>query len=890
MRAHPAIRQPIQGLVLALATALAPTQAATNLLANGGFETGDFTSWSGSAVSALNGVFCPAHPVAGDVAEGGCAAYFGAIGADATLQQTLTTLVGGQYLVRFAFQADGSQTSDFSALWAGQTLYSVVNPPAPASPGYTYFTFAVTATSVASTLSFNARNDLGFLYLDDVSVTAVPEPAAGVLLGLGLASLAGHSLRRRRALQGLASGVMVAGAVLLAPSAQARITKIAVTSTQSPTFGGYAWPGVGQYERLAGKAYGELDPSDPKNAVIVDLALAPRNAAGKVEYAFDFYLLKPIDLSKGNHKMLYEPPNRGGKTIAALNRGVGGNDPGSVTDPVLLANAFLMPQGYTMSFSGWDFAAGTNTANFNATITLPVARNGDGSSITGPGYEYIVSPGASYTLNYAAATLDQSAATLTHRVRLDDAPVVVPASGWAYNASGTAISLTSGSFIANDIYEFKYTAKDPTVNAVGLAAVRDWNAFLRYETVDDFGNANPMAGDITRIYTEISSQPGRLLNDFRYLGFNQAENGKIVLDGLMQWIAAGDGINLNYRWSQPGRTERNRQDHLYLEGRFPFANVVSTDPITGKTDGRLVKCQATNTCPLSVEIFSANEYWVKAASLMTTNPAGTADLPDSPFSRIYFMSSMQHGTGNAASKGSCQQFQNPLDSSPVQRALFTALDLWVTQGVLPPASRVPTLADGTFAPPLPQSGMGFPNIPGVTYTGLKTTRYLFDYGTGYYTTGIPTVYPPLVSAPYQDNPLNGPIYPSYVPRTDVDGNDIAGIRLQSVAVPLATYTGWALRSGAQANDGCESAGQFIPFAATQAARLATGDPRLSAVERYDSYGNYSLLVNKAVKRMIADRTLLPADAAAVVNDALTLGKTVLPLRNTTTNPTQATLP
>ena len=177
MRAHPAIRHLIHGSLLVLATAAAPAHAAGNLVANGGFETGDFSNWSGSAVSALNGVFCPAPALPGDVAEGACAAYFGAIGADATLQQSLTTVVGGQYLVRFAFQADGSKPSDFTALWGGQTLYSVVNPPAPATPGYTYFSFAVTAASSTSTLSFNVRNDPGYLYLDDVSVTAVPEPA-----------------------------------------------------------------------------------------------------------------------------------------------------------------------------------------------------------------------------------------------------------------------------------------------------------------------------------------------------------------------------------------------------------------------------------------------------------------------------------------------------------------------------------------------------------------------------------------------------------------------------------------------------------------------------------------------------------------------------------------
>ncbi len=668
------------------------------------------------------------------------------------------------------------------------------------------------------------------------------------------------SMTRRPALPALAAALM------LATPAQAHVTKIVITGRQSPAFGGYAWPGVGQYERISGKAYGELDPTDPKNAVIADIALAPRNAKGLVEYAFDFYILKPIDLNKGNHKMVYEPPNRGGKTIGTLNRGVGGNDPGAITDAVLLKNAFLMPQGYSLSFSGWDAAAGHDTANFNTTITLPVAKNPDGSAITGPSYEYIVTGGTSYALAYPAATLDPATAILTHRVHLDEPPQVVPATGWAYNAAGTAIHLLPKGtpFVANDIYELRYTAKDPTVNGIGMAAVRDWNAFLRNAKTDDFGTPNPMAGDITRIYTETLSQPGRFLNDFRYYGFNQDEQGRKVFDGMMQWIAASDGISLNSRWSQPGRTERNRQDHLYAEGRFPFADVRTTDPYTGRSDSRLARCEASKTCPVAMEIYSSNEYWVKAASLMSTDPSGTSDLADSPYARLYLISSGQHGTGNAARAGVCQQLQNPLDSAPVQRALFMAMDQWVTNGTPPPSSRVPKLSDGTLKPPLPQAGMGFPSIPGVTYTGLKTTRYPLNAGAGF-------------AAPYQDNPANGPIYPSFIPRTDADGNDIAGIRLPRVSVPLATYTGWALRSGAWANDGCEGAGQFIPFARTLAERQARGDPRRSAAERYESFDAYARAVDRAVKTMIAERTLLPADAPAVTQDALDLGRTMLPL-------------
>jgi hypothetical protein len=318
---------------------------------------------------------------------------------------------------------------------------------------------------------------------------------------------------------------------------------------------------------------------------------------------------------------------------------------------------------------------------------------------------------------------------------------------------------------------------------------------------------------------------------------------------MLQWLAAGDGLNLNHRFSQPDRTERNRQDHLYPEGIFPFANVETRDPVTGKLDSRLARCQATTTCPVSAEVLSSNEYWVKAGSLLHTTPDGRQDLPYSRYTRDYLISSTQHGRGRADSKGACQQLQNPLDGGPVARALFIALDSW-TRGIAPPPSRVPTLADGTLVAPAPQSAVGFPHIPGVTYTGLETTRYALDAG----------INPPVMVPPYEDNPRNGPIYPSFVPRTDGDGNDIAGVRLADVSVPLATYTGWALRAGAQADDGCEAAGQFIPFARTKAGRLAAGDPRASIEERYPSFEAYRRAIATALDDLVRDRLLLCEDA------------------------------
>jgi len=683
-----------------------------------------------------------------------------------------------------------------------------------------------------------------------------PDPPKRNLIRLGVAAL------------------LATSALATASSAQARITQITILN-RGIAFGGHSFPLVGQYEFITGIASGEVNPSNPQNALITDLQLAPRNANGNVAYQHNFYILKPLDLSHGNHKMMYEPPNRGGKTYQTLNNTpTGTNDPAALTDPAVLDDSFLWTRGYTTVWSGWENNLGPLTG-LTATASLPVAVGPGNATLTGPGYEYIVTGAATFTLAYPAASGAQGApnAALTHRIHLDDTPEIVPTSGWAYtDANNTAIRLTTGNFVSNDIYEFSYVAKNPTANGLGLAAIRDFNSFLRYAAKDDVGTPNPLAGDVQRIYTETSSQPGRTLNDFVHLGFNEDEQHRKVFDGMMQWIAAGDGLNMNYRWSQTKRTERNRQEELYLEGLYPFANVPTFDPISNTSDWRYKSCEGTHTCPLAMEFYSANEYWVKAGSLMSTDPTGRFDLPDHPLTRLYLLSSKQHGgAGDPTSRGLCQQFLNPLDSAPVQRALWTALDEWSTRGIAPPDSEVPKLKDGTLVPPLPQSRVGFPHIPGVTYTGLKTTRYRFDYGPDFYQTFIPTINPPVITPPYEDNPANGPIYPSYVPKTDRDGNDIAGIRLPELTVPLATYTGWGLRSGVWANDGCEASGQYIPFKATKAEREAAGDPRPSVQERYHSYSNYRHKVIKAVDDLVKDRFLICDDTDDMVVRLLQAG-------------------
>ncbi|HEV8256502.1 MAG TPA: alpha/beta hydrolase domain-containing protein [Casimicrobiaceae bacterium] len=659
---------------------------------------------------------------------------------------------------------------------------------------------------------------------------------------------------------------ITAGTVFTAMVAEARITKIEITSTESPTFGGTTFGTVGAYEKLRGRAYGAVDPADPLNALITDIELAPTNA-GKVEYSMDIYILKPVNLSQGNNKLFMEVNNRGNKLFGGFNGSGGGNNPTSATDA---GQAFLMKQGYSIAWNGWDISA--SSGGDRLTITVPVATNG-GVTITGPSYEYIVfdnSTTLTSTLAYAAATLDKSQATLTVRQHLTDPAVTIPATGWEYtSAAGTAIRLLPAgtAFQQSAIYEFSYTAKDPLVAGLGLAATRDFVSFLRHATQDDFGTPNPLAGHVDQTYAFTVSQPARYLNDFETLGFNEDEQGRRVFDGILNWIGAGTGVAINFRFAQTARTERNRQNHRYPEGNFPFAYPLLTDPYTGKTGGRGVRCAEAGTCPKALQVNSANEYWVKTGSLLHTDPLGKDLHPDPDNVRFFLLSSLEHTVSGAPplSAGICQQFRNPTDPNPALRALFVALDEWVAADVEPPNSEVPNKATAVYSIPvsdgvgiIPQQALGFPDIPGVTYTGVITVRHLFDFGP-LFDDGIMTINPP---------DFSGPVYPSFVSKVDKDGNDIAGIRLPPVEVPIATTTGWGLRAAAFGGpDGCESSGQWIPFKTTKAERQAAGDPRLSLEERYKNHDNYVKEVAKAAEHLEKRRFLLPADVQRYIDQA-----------------------
>ena len=670
----------------------------------------------------------------------------------------------------------------------------------------------------------------------------------------------------------LVAFVLAASASLVVSPAEAHITRIVIdpARSESPAFEGRTFGPdgkVGPYEKLRGKAFGEVDPDDRRNAVITDLKLAPRNARGKVEYSMDVFILKPIDLAKGNHKLFLDFNNRGEMRVAALNDAAASNNP---TKAAQAGTGFVMNLGYTIVGNGWDFGASGDDDGM--TILVPIARNGDGSSITGPSYEYINfddSKGLRYVLTYRAATRDTSKATLTVRSGLDDPPAKVPESGWEYVDDKTIRLLPAGTpFKQSHVYEFVYTARDPVVAGLGLAATRDFVSFLRHAVKDEAGNANPLAGDVRNTFSFSISQPSRTLNDLLALGFNEDEQGRRVIDGMLKWTGGGSGVQINYRFAQTGRTERNRQNHLYPEGVFPFAYPVLTDHLSGKTAGRIARCQASNTCPKIFDANSANEYWVKAGSLLHTDTHGR-DVPDPDTVRFYLISGLSHGVGNVTSRGQCQQFLNPTSPFPALRALLMALDHWVMAGTAPPPSLVPRRSDSTavMAVPrpgyqtgvVPQEALGWPAIPGVMYTGVITSRYFLDFGPTL-GQGIIGHYPPALTA--------RTAYPHFVSKVDQDGNEVAGIRLPPVAAPIATTTGWALRrDGFGANEGCEANGQHIPFATTKAARMAAGDPRLSLEERYSTLDGYVTAVTRAAETLEQQRLLLRADVQAYIDQA-----------------------
>ena len=653
------------------------------------------------------------------------------------------------------------------------------------------------------------------------------------------------------------------------------ITRL-VIQRREPFAGGHEFPITGAYEKLVGKLYGEVDPKNRLNKIIVNLSKAPRNRRGRVEYSSNFCILKPVDMARGNGKIFYDAPNRGGKRILAfLNDGPPSNDPTTLEDA---GNGFLMRQGYTIVWCGWQ--GDLVPVKSWLVLNVPVATNGTKPIIRKVRSEIVVDAkgvksqplsGDERVKSYEAASRAKSQATLTVREKSYRRRIDVPASEWEFAASvkdsppgNKTIKASArdlylhGGYKPGHIYEFVYHAKNPLVLGLGFAVVRDLVSFLRYENKDRSGRPNPLATGgkttgIRRAYGWGRSQSGRFLRDLVYHGFNEDEAHRKVFDAVAPHVAGGGRLFLNYEFARPVTSSQQHTNQLDPE-LFPHAYNVIKDAQTGRRDGILKRPKFD---PLVFHTQTSTEYWQKRGCLAHTDGKGN-DLVIPNNVRIYVIASAQHNSpfGSEPVKDDSQLRVNPLPAGDVLRALMVALDQWVTQGIPPPPSRYPTVKDRTLVPP---KMAGFPNIPGVRFAGLHNRQLFLDYGPNILR-GKMDLHPPI--------PVEGRAYTILVPKVDRGGNDIAGIRLPAVQVPIGTYTGWNLRPrGLAEGELAGLLGSFIPFAKIKSERREKGDPRLSLQERYKKRRDYLRQFSHAVRNLVEQRYLLPEDAERIISEA-----------------------
>lgn len=654
-------------------------------------------------------------------------------------------------------------------------------------------------------------------------------------------------MNKRLRLPAAALALIALGA---ATQSQARVVSLDIQDA-TPAFGGMSFGAVGSYQLLRGIAHFEVDPALPVNASLVNIGHAPRNARGRVEFDADVMILRPADLARGNHHLIYEPVNRGNVlSLELFNDAAGGN---ALDSAATAGNGFLMRQGYTLVYGGWQppypgpaqqgmgVASGSRLTPGGGRLLarLPIARRADGSAIVSPIVERFGNGGAAGPyrgyLTYPAADAKRPAVLRLRRG--PDAPLEA-ATGfeWRYiDEYSIEVTPPAGAKLdAGASFEFTYDARDPVVYGLALAAMRDLAAFLRYEKQDDRGHPNPLLRegrvDVERALAFGASQTGRTVKTLVY-NFNGDEQGRQVFDGVHAHISGASLNSQNEAFGRPG---------LKGDDVFPFTYATQFDPLSRRTDGWLLRCQAERNCPKILHTDSENEVWT-AGGLLYTDTRGR-DAPFPANVRAYLFASTQHTPAARTDPGMCQQMLNPLDYRPAMRALLTALDQWVTTGREPPASRHPTVAAGTLVSP-DRKRTGFPALPGVGYNDHPPRPVLADAGID----GVALIE-----------------YPALVPAVDADGNTRSGVRMPELQVPLATYTGWNLRrEGFGAGAFCIATGSYLPFAATRAQREASGDPRPSLQERYGTRAKYLQQLDAAIRNMVSERLVLPEDAPRI---------------------------
>ena len=651
-------------------------------------------------------------------------------------------------------------------------------------------------------------------------------------------------------------------AVLVPTTARAEVTRLEIVRREA-VLNGRPFGAAGPYEKLAGTVHFALDPRAPANKLIVDLDLAPRNARGLVEFSADFYMLKPVDPAKGNGRLFYEAGNRGTKRILPVfQRATGSTDPATEAE---FGDGALMRQGYTLLWMGWQW----DVPSGRMRMEIPIATEGR-RPITGLVRGNFI-PGANLStalvadrghLPYPVVDPLSREHVLYVRTLPSDPPEMISREQWRFidppagAAPGTGPnSITiDGGFTPGRIYDVVYKARDPRVVGVGLAGTRDLVSFVKHAPASA---GTPMPGIRSAIGWGVS-QTGRFLRHFVYEGFNADEAGRIVFDGVFDQVGGAGRGSFNHRFGQQSRDQLQHFNIQYPVDMFPFTDEEQLDPVTGARDGVLARARRSNSVPKFFHLLTNSEYFNRAGSLVHTDVAGERDVDPPATTRIYQIASGPHIVGPFPPAPFTdpdfvgQADMNPLDYTPVIRALFKALDAWVVDGRVPPPSRHPRLADGTLTAP---EKAGWPTVPGVMLPQAPMTTYRLDFGPDW-SKGRVTIEPPRLGAPFV----------SRVPAVDEAGNDRGGIRLPQIAVPLATHTGWNYRRpsiGAPDRLASEI-GSYLPFAKTKADRERTGDSRLSIAERYASRQAYLDRITAVARELVEARYVLAEDVDDLV--------------------------
>jgi hypothetical protein len=623
---------------------------------------------------------------------------------------------------------------------------------------------------------------------------------------------------------------------------------------------GVAFGSTGPYEKLRGRAWFALDPNAAANAPITDLKLAPRDGRGLVTFSAEFMMLRPTDPLHGNGTLLYEVNNRGNiAMLSQLDETPLTNDPETAADA---GNGFLFRQGFSLLWSAWATDVAITAGDHRLVLHAPIATE-KGRPITGRvAYDVILdapTPIATFAgmggTVYPFATEGAPDAQLTERDRPEGERHQLARSDWAFvpveNGSTPTQIRLQGGFQPGHIYELTYTARDPIIVALGMAGIRDLLSYLR---------TNPLGGQPPsprRLIFGIS-QSGRLIQTMLLRGLHVDEMGQSIFDGAFIHVAGGGKGSFDYRFAMPTRHFSVLEDRIYPTDFFPFTTTAERDPATGAEASVLDRARVLSQIPKLIYVNNSSEFWNRAASLISVDPAGQHDVPPAPEARVYMIAGAQHYVGRQRDRGIFTNCVNTLNHYRVMRALIVALEHWVADGTPPPPSTYPRIADGTLITVGRYKEL-FPAIPGFQLPDSNLRPPRLDFGKRFESERIAETIPPIPGKPFE----------TLVPKPNADGLDEGGIALPEVLVPLGTRTGFNTRSKATGFPWATARwdGSFVPFSRTEAERQAEADPRPSLESRYTSRADYEAKVRAAAAKVVEQGFLLPEDVDPTVAEA-----------------------